>query len=128
MTAPAKDPAFVFYRSSDINLPVSCCSEEILMFLVQTPSHEGLCHFLQFKAKVSLLTGCIPAYRHAHTTSEQTALSVRPSDLSVVCSLSADGEILGLPSRTRPKEADIDGCEWHEWLQYYIKVLVDQLS
>ena len=71
---------------------------------------------------MSLLTGCIPAYRSVHSFPEEEALSVRPSDLSVICSLSADGEVLGLPSSTRPKEADPDGCEWQEWLQYYIKV------
>ena len=74
---------------------------------------------MQFKAKVSLLTGCIPFYRGA---SEDGALTVRPSDLSVACCLSADGEVLGLPSRTRPREADLNGCEWQEWLHYYVKV------
>ena len=76
---------------------------------------------LQFKAKVSLLTGCIPAYRSAHSLAD-IAPPVRPTDLSAICSLAADGEILGLPSRTRPKEADLDGCEWQEWLRYCIKV------
>ena len=78
---------------------------------------------LQFKAKISLLTGCIPAYRGAHSDAEDSGVSVRPADLSVTCSLCADGEVLGLPSQTRPREADLDGCEWQEWLQYYIKVL-----
>ena len=77
---------------------------------------------LQFKAKVSFLTGCIPAYRRAHSALEDALLSVRPTDITVICSLSADGEVLGLPSKTRPREADLAGCEWQEWLQYYNKV------
>ena len=89
---------------------------------MQPGSHGFHAIASQFKAKVSSLTGCIPAYHSAHRPSEEAALPVRPSDLSVTCSLSADGEVLGLPSRTRPKEADLDGCEWQEWLQYYIKV------
>lgn len=95
MAAPSKAPAFAFFRSSDINLP--------------------------FKARISLLTGCIPVYRGAHSNTEDSGVSVRPADLSVTCSLCADGEVLGLPSQTRPREADLDGCEWQEWLQYYIK-------
>lgn len=78
---------------------------------------------LQFKAKVSLLTGCIPGYRVACSSSEEARLSFRSADLSAACSLCVDGEVLGLPSRTRPREADLDGCEWQEWLHYYVKVL-----
>ena len=77
---------------------------------------------VQFKAKISLLTGCIPVYRGARSNSEDARLSVRPVDLSVACSLCADGEVLGLPSKTRPREADLDGCDWQEWLYYYVKV------
>ena len=76
----------------------------------------------QVKAKVALLAGSIPAYTSAHSSSEEAKLPARPSDLSVTCSLVADGEVLGLPSQTRPREADLDGCEWQEWLHYCLKV------
>lgn len=76
----------------------------------------------QIKVRVSLLTGCIQTYRTSCSASEDNDRSVRPSDLSVSCCLFADGEALSLPSRTRPKQANLEGCEWQEWLQYYIKV------
>ena len=81
-------------------------------------------HILQIKAKLSLLTGRIPAYRQVFGDSEENYKCIRPSDLSASCCFFADGEALSLPSRTRPRQADLEGCEWQEWLHYYIKVSV----
>ena len=85
---------------------------------LQSSRHIAL---VQIKARVSLLTGCIPAYRHTVSDTQDIDSPVRPSDLSVSCCFFADGESLSLPSRTRPKQADLEGCEWQEWLQFYVK-------
>ncbi len=73
----------------------------------------------QVKVKLQGLQGCL----NANPTSG--GMRERPLAVYAEASLAAQGEVLGLPCRTRWAEAGVPGdaaCIWDAWLVFPVKV------